>query len=41
VILELNPRVNELDSLEYIGNERKQFEDYYKHILEDIKLRIL
>jgi hypothetical protein len=37
VILELNPPCNDLNISEYIGNERKQFEDYYKRILEDIE----
>jgi len=37
VILELNPPCNDLNISEYIGNKRKQFEDYYKRILEDIE----
>ncbi len=37
VILELNPQNNDLNSPEYIKKERKQFEDYYKRILEDIE----
>jgi hypothetical protein len=36
VILELNPQDNNLNNLEYIKEEKKLFEDYYKHILEDI-----
>ncbi len=36
VILELNPQEDELDSPEYIKEERKLFENYYKRILEDI-----
>ncbi|MGB9979524.1 hypothetical protein [Methanobacterium sp.] len=37
VILELNPQSSDLDDIEYIEHERKQFEEYYKHIIENIK----
>ncbi|MCZ3367182.1 MULTISPECIES: hypothetical protein [Methanobacterium] len=36
VILELNPQDGDLNNPEYIKEERKLFENYYKRILEDI-----
>jgi len=36
VILELNPSHKSFN-LDYIKREKKQFEDYYKRILRDIK----
>lgn len=37
IILELNPLNNEPDNSEYIKNEKKLFEDYYRSILKDIR----
>ncbi|MEL7668926.1 hypothetical protein [Methanobacterium sp.] len=36
VILELNPQDDDLNRPEYIKEEKKLFENYYKRILEDI-----
>ena len=36
VVLELNPEDSNQTSLEYVEEEKKLFEEYYKRILEDI-----